>query len=103
MSLITTASGRTSASIDESREYCAALTKREARNFYYGFLLLPAEKRRALCALYAFMREVDDISDFPGEVAEKRLRLAERKPVPDADPVRPDALYPCDPRREFWR
>jgi len=63
MSLATAAAGRTGASLDESREYCATLTKREARNFYYGLKLLPRLKRNAMFALYAYMRLVDDIAD----------------------------------------
>jgi phytoene synthase len=63
MSLATAAAGRTGASLEESRQYCAALTKREARNFYYGLKLLPRAKRQAMFALYAYMRLVDDIAD----------------------------------------
>jgi len=63
MSLATAATGRMGASLDESREYCAVLTKREARNFYYGLKLLPRAKRNAMFALYAYMRLVDDIAD----------------------------------------
>jgi phytoene synthase len=57
------APGRPGASLAESRDYCAALTKREARNFYYGLKLLPRGKRGAMFALYAYMRLVDDIAD----------------------------------------
>ena len=57
------APGRPGASLAESRDYCAALTKREARNFYYGLKLLPRDKRGAMFALYAYMRLVDDIAD----------------------------------------
>lgn len=42
---------------------CCAIAKREAKNFYYGFLALPKHKREAMCAVYAFMRRADDISD----------------------------------------
>ena len=42
---------------------CAAITKHEARNFSLGIRLLPAPKREALHALYAFARRVDDIAD----------------------------------------
>ena len=47
----------------QSRDYCRALTKREARNFYYGLKLLPEPKRGAMYALYGYMRLVDDIAD----------------------------------------
>jgi len=46
-----------------SRAYCQDLTKREAKNFYYGLKLLPEPKRSAMYALYAYMRLVDDIAD----------------------------------------
>jgi 15-cis-phytoene synthase len=55
---------------------CAeAVARRRARNFYYSFVVLPAEKRRALCAVYAFMRYCDDISDGSGSTEDKRSRL----------------------------
>src|SRR5215469_10610612 len=79
MSLITASSGRTAVSIDESREYCATLTKREARNFYYGLKLLPQRKRIAMFALYAYMRLVDDIAD-----GQEGLSIAQRSESLDA-------------------
>lgn len=57
---------------------CRGIARRAARNFYYGFLVLPSHKRNALCAVYAFMRHADDISDEPGAAIEvKRRKLAE--------------------------
>jgi phytoene synthase len=67
------------AGLSASYAYCRGIARSAARNFYYGFLLLPGEKRNALCALYAFMREIDDIADLPGDLAEKRRKLAERR------------------------
>ena len=56
---------------------CAAVVARSrARNFYYSFVALPAEKRRAFCAVYAFMRYCDDISDGCETVPEKQRMLA---------------------------
>src|SRR5258706_13152326 len=52
-----------SVSLDQSRAYCEQVTKTYARNFYYGLRLLPAPKRAAMYALYAWMRLVDDIAD----------------------------------------
>jgi phytoene synthase len=55
---------------------CRGITRRRAKNFYYGFLVLPKRKRQALCAVYAFMRRCDDIADDPSLAAtERRLRL----------------------------
>jgi 15-cis-phytoene synthase len=51
------------ASLDADYERCAVVTRASSSNFYYAFMLLPAERRRALHALYAFCRFLDDISD----------------------------------------
>jgi 15-cis-phytoene synthase len=51
------------------------LTRRRARNFAYGIMLLPRPKRRAIAAIYAFARRVDDIADGPLPGEEKRARL----------------------------
>ena len=42
---------------------CRAIARREAKNFYYAFLALPAARRNAICAIYAFMRQADDLAD----------------------------------------
>ncbi len=42
---------------------CRGITRTAARNFYYAFIVLPKRKRRALCAVYSFMRRCDDIAD----------------------------------------
>ena len=42
---------------------CRGITRSRAKNFYYAFLVLPRQKRQALCAVYAFMRRCDDITD----------------------------------------
>jgi phytoene synthase len=44
-------------------ERCAEITRRSSSSFYYAFMLLPAERRRALYAVYAFCRFVDDVAD----------------------------------------
>lgn len=55
---------------------CRGITRSRAKNFYYGFLVLPKRKRRALCAVYAFMRRCDDIADDPSvPVLERRQKL----------------------------
>jgi phytoene synthase len=55
---------------------CRGITRRAAKNFYYGFIVLPSEKRNALSAVYAFMRHADDIADEPGvDPQQKRQKL----------------------------
>jgi len=57
---------------------CRSITRAAAKNFYYAFLVLPAAKRQALCAVYAFMRRCDDISDDSKLPAyERRQKLEE--------------------------
>lgn len=51
------------ADLRNSYAYCERISRTRARNFYYAFLLLPKAKREAMCAVYAFMRYCDDLSD----------------------------------------
>jgi len=50
----------------ESYDHCRRVARARARNFYYSFVLLSREQRDAMCAIYAFMRYCDDLSDEPG-------------------------------------
>src|SRR6266851_5802853 len=50
----------------ESYTFCRRIARTRARNFYYSFLLLSREQRDAMCAIYAFMRYCDDISEAEG-------------------------------------
>jgi len=55
---------------------CRGITRTNAKNFYYAFMVLPKRKRESLCAVYAFMRRCDDIADDPNlSVDERRYRL----------------------------
>ena len=49
--------------LESAYEACRTITRREAKNFYYAFLTLPAAKRRAIYAAYAFCRHCDDSVD----------------------------------------
>ena len=62
---------RTEPALQSSYHFCAALSRREARNFYYAFLLLPGSRRRSMCALYAFFRHTDDLVDEAASPARK--------------------------------
>jgi phytoene synthase len=65
---------------EQAYKHCESLTRRAAANFYYGIMLLPGEKRRATCAVYAFARRIDDIGDghFQPRVKFELLDVAER-------------------------
>ena len=57
---------------------CRSITRSAAKNFYYAFLVLPKPKRQALCAVYAFMRRCDDISDDANlSLRERRQKLGD--------------------------
>lgn len=58
-----------------SYSFCHRLTRSAARNFYYAFQVLPREQRRAMDALYAFMRVTDDLADDAGDIDTKQLAL----------------------------
>ncbi|MVO87076.1 presqualene diphosphate synthase HpnD [Streptomyces sp. p1417] len=66
---------RVSAPVLAAYSYCETVTGQQARNFAYGIRLLPTPKRRAMSALYAFSRRVDDIGDgsLAPEVKQARL------------------------------
>jgi len=56
---------------------CRGIARRQARNFYYSFLVLPQAKRNALSAVYAFMRHADDVTDDESIPAAERKRRLE--------------------------
>jgi phytoene synthase len=60
-------------------EYCEQVTTAQARNFSYGIKLLPPPKRRALSAVYAFARRIDDIGDGTLPAADKLTALAQAR------------------------
>ena len=76
--------GRAAASVDSANNaelnaayaVCRATARREAKNFYYAFVALPKPKRNAICAVYAFMRQADDLADDESvSIGERRTRL----------------------------
>jgi 15-cis-phytoene synthase len=56
-------------------KHCESITRAQAANFYYGIRLLPPPRRRAMCAVYAFARRVDDVGDGPLPRQEKLRHL----------------------------
>jgi phytoene synthase len=91
--------------LDAAYAHCEAVTRTEAANFYYGIRLLPRGRRRAICAVYAFARRVDDIGDGPLERAEKlRLLDAEASALAAVEAAAveagaPGAAVPAGPAR----
>jgi phytoene synthase len=82
--------------LEEAYATCRAIARREAKNFYYSFVALPPARRNAICAIYAFMRKADDLSDDESFSREDRRRqldtwLSEWKAARDgastSDPV----------------
>jgi phytoene synthase len=61
--------------LDDSYAWCTSVARKEAKNFYYSFLLLPRPQRQAMCAIYAFMRYCDDLSDDEG-IADRPVAIA---------------------------
>ena len=85
---------RSPVSVSAAYEACGVIAKREAKNFYYAFRVLPRHKRDAMCAIYAFMRRADDISDDETKfLEERRETMAEwlaawrASTLGDSDPV----------------
>jgi phytoene synthase len=65
-------------SVEAAYRVCREIARKEAKNFYYSFVALPRAKRDAICAVYAFMRHADDLSDDEAiPLAERRSKMAE--------------------------
>lgn len=62
--------------LERSYRLSSQVARRAAKNFYYSFLLLPRAQRRAMCALYAFLRRTDDLGDNDSPVEARRAALA---------------------------
>ncbi len=62
--------------LEASYRFCRSVAKSRAKNFYYSFLLLEKPQRDAMCAIYAFMRHCDDLSDDPATSDTAQLRLS---------------------------
>jgi len=65
--------------LPDSYRYCMDVSRKQAKNFYYSFIFLPARKKQSMCAVYAFMRSSDDIVDSASSLEEKIARLKDWK------------------------
>lgn len=85
------------AALAEAVRTCEEVTRRRARNFHYGLRLTPEDRRWAMYAVYAWMREADDLADGAGpDRAERERRIARFRADTDAAFAgRPDVTQPC--------
>jgi phytoene synthase len=88
-------------SVQEAYAEVGRITRREAKNFAYGIMLLPREKRQAIAAIYAFARRVDDVADGDLPLEEKRAQLEELRAALDGDPADPVFVALRDARARF--
>ena len=77
------------------------LTRREARNFAYGIMVLPRPKRQAIAAIYAFARRVDDIADGELPLEEKRAGLEALRTALDSRSEEPMLVALADARSRY--
>ncbi len=77
--------------LERAYAHCDAMTRSNSRSFYLASGLVPAEKRRALRALYSFCRATDDIVDRPNEGAEAALARWRRRAM-SSDPAKDDPV-----------
>jgi phytoene synthase len=91
------------ADLERAYRRCEAITRAQAANFFYGIRLLPRERRRAMCAVYAFARRIDDIGDGRLAGEEKLLRLDAEAQALAAPPSAEDPVLIAlaDARRRF--
>jgi phytoene synthase len=84
--------------IADAYSHCEGVTRTQAANFFYGIRLLDRDRRRAMCAAYAFARRVDDIGDGMLEPEEKLRRLdAEARALDAIEPAGSPAADGGDP------
>jgi phytoene synthase len=77
------------------------ITRREAKNFAYGIMVLPRSKRQAIAAIYAFARRVDDVADGELPPEEKRAALEALRAALERDPEDPVFVALRDARERF--
>ena len=88
-------------SVEQAYAEVQRVTRERAKNFAYGIMVLPREKRRAIAAIYAFAREVDDIADGSASAEEKRTRLEALRDALDRPPATAMHVALTDARARF--
>jgi 15-cis-phytoene synthase len=88
-------------SVQEAYAEVGRITRREAKNFAYGIMLLPKAKRQAIAAIYAFARRVDDVADGDLPPEEKRAQLEELRAALESDRADPVFVALRDARERF--
>jgi 15-cis-phytoene synthase len=87
--------------VQEAYAEVERITRREAKNFAYGIMVLPREKRQAIAAIYAFARWVDDVADGDLPSEEKRAQLEELRAGLDRERADPVFVALRDARERF--
>jgi phytoene synthase len=87
--------------VDAAYAEVQRVTRARAKNFAYGIMVLPREKRRAIAAIYAFAREVDDVADGELPIDEKRIRLDALRASLDDEPADAMSIALRDARSRF--
>ncbi len=88
-------------SVEEAYAEVGRITRREAKNFAYGIMVLPKAKRQAIAAIYAFARSVDDAADGELPLEQKRIKLEELRAALDSAPTDPVFVALLDARERF--
>jgi 15-cis-phytoene synthase len=88
-------------SVQEAYAEVGRITRREAKNFAYGIIVLPRAKRQAIAAIYAFARRVDDLADGDLPPEEKRAALEDLRAALEGDPPDPVFVALRDARERF--
>ena len=88
-------------SVQEAYAEVGRITRREAKNFAYGIMVLPRAKRQAIAAIYAFARRVDDVADGELPLQEKRAELEQLRAALKEDPADPVFVALRDARERF--
>ena len=88
-------------SVQDAYAEVGRITRREAKNFAYGIMVLPRPKRQAIAAIYAFARRVDDVADGGLPPDERRAQLEELRAALDVEPADPVFVARRDARDRF--